>query len=404
MHITRDNAIVPMFMAIALLAVTASAQSPSFTTISGEIGPGALYEIAMPTTPWNGELVVYAHGIVPPDAPIALSGEPKFLELREKLTSQGFALVYSSYSVNGWGGLKDGAKRTHQLRGTFESRVSLPARVYVIGESMGGLIAVKLVETFPGQYDGALSLCGVLAGGVETVRYLADARVLLDYFFPGVVPGTIFDVPPGIDFTPGGPTYNAVLAALTAGLSSEGQPTLQFARAANLPAIGPAEIVSTGMNIVGMTMVHGPNLVDLTTGHMPYDNSETEYSVCAGTQAECSPQEQAASAALNIGVARYVSDPSAIKYLEHYYQPTGDLRVPVLTLHTARDPISPIFHEHAFRAAVQAAGAEDYLLQLQVDAFGHCGLPTFKFPDFQVVTDAFSTLVDWVKTGVKPQD
>lgn len=404
MHITRDNTIVPMFASIALVAVTASAQAPPFTTMTGEIGPGALYEIAMPTTPWNGELVVYAHGIVPPYAPIALSGEPKFLELREKLTSQGFALVYSSYSVNGWAGMKDGAKRTHQLRGVFESRVSLPTRVYVIGESMGGLIAVKLVETFPGQYDGALSLCGVLAGGVETVRYLADARLVFDYFFPGVVPGTIFDVPPGVDFTPGGPTYNAVLAALTAGLFSEGQPTLQFARAAKVPAIGPAEIVSAGMNIVGMTMVQAPSLLELTTGHTPYDNNNTEYSVCAGTQGECSPEEQAANAALNAGIARYASDPSAINYLEHYYQPTGDLRVPVLTLYTARDPISPIFHEQTFRAAVHGAGAEDNLSQLQVDAFGHCGLPTFKFPDFQAVTEAFSALVHWVREGVKPQD
>ena len=391
---TRHQTIVPTFMAVALSAVVA-AQSPSFTTITGEIGPGSLYEIAMPTVPWNGELVVYAHGIVPPSAPIALTDEPKFLELRETLTSQGFALVYSSYSVNGWGGMKDGVARTHQLRGIFASRVVQPTRVYLVGESMGGLIAVMLVESFPGQYDGALSLCGVLAGGVETVRYLSDARVVFDYFFPGVVPGTLFDVPPGVNFDPGGPTYVAVRAALVAGLSSDGQPTLQFAKAAKLPAVGPLETITGGMNIVGMTLTQAANLLDLTNGHMPYDNSLTWYS---GSKDDAALNDPAS------GVARYVSDPSGINYLEHYYRPTGDLRVPVLTLYTARDPISPKFHEQAYRGAVVNAGAEDYLLQREVEAFGHCGLPTFTFPQFGVVTDAFSALVQWVSTGVKPQN
>ena len=394
MLITRHKTIVPTFMAVALTAVLAAAQSPSFTTITGEIGPASLYEIAMPTVPWNGQLVVYAHGIVPPSAPIALSDEPKFRELRDTLTSQGFALVYSSYSVNGFGAVKDGTERTHQLRGIFVSRVNQPTRTYLVGESMGGLIAVKLVESFPGQYDGALSLCGILAGSVETVQYLFDARVVFDYFFPGVVPGTLFEVPPGVDFAPGGSTYEAVRAALIAGLSSDGQPTLQFARVARLPAIGPVEIVTAGMNIVGMTLTQAPNFLDVTNGHMYLDNSETWYSGSANDEALNDPVH---------GVARYVSDPSAINYMEHYYEPTGDLRVPVLTLYTARDPISPKFHEDRYDDAVENAGAEGYLLQREINVFGHCGLPNFTFPDFRVVTDAFSTLVQWVNTGVRPQ-
>ncbi len=350
----------------------------------------------MPTAPWNGELVVYAHGIVPPGAPIALSVEPKFRELRETLTSQGFALVYSSYSVNGWGGVKDGMARTHQLRGIFVSRVGQPTHLYLVGESMGGLIAVMLAERFPDQYDGVLSLCGVLAGGEDTVRYLADARVVFDYFFPGVVPGTLFSVPPGINFDPGGPTYEAVRAALIGGLSSDGQPTLQFAKVAKLPAVGPAETVAGGMNIVGMTLTHAPDLLDLTNEHMPYDNSRTWYSGSGDDAALNDPVH---------GVARYVSEPPADNYLAHYYEPAGDLRVPVLTLYTARDPISPAaLHEESYKEAVATRGAEGYLLQRKMDAFGHCGLPTFTFPDFQVVTGAFSALVQWVNTGAKPQN
>ena len=393
MYMSHKTPVV-MLMALALASMPVGSQSPTFTTITGEVGPGALYEIALPTGVWNGDLVVYAHGIGGrvPSAPIALPDyDPKFRAFRESVASQGFALVYSSYSVNGYGMMKDGTQRTHQLRGLFASSVGQPSRTYLVGDSMGGLIAVKLVESFPDQYNGALSLCGILAGGVETVSYLVDAKLVFDYFFPGVAPDSLAESSP-IDFSPGSPTYEGVRAALVGGLSSPGLPTRQFATAAKLPAIGAAEMVQGGMAVIGMNVTQGPNLLDVTNGHMFYDNSRTWYT---GSDDDV---------ALNAGIARYVSDPSAINYLEHYYRPSGALRVPLLTLSTARDPISPKFHEARYKEAAVQAGAESYLLQLEVDAFGHCGLPTFAYPDFRAVTGAFSTLVAWVSTGVKPQD
>lgn len=204
MRLVRNTIIGPATAFAILFAVLAAAQSPSFVTITGEIGPGALYAIAMPTGPWNGELVVFAHGIGRPSDPVAL---PSLSPLPEWLTSQGFALAYSSFSVNGYGAVKDGMQRTHQLRGIFAATVSQPTRVYLMGRSLGGLIAVMLAERFPGQYDGALTGCGLLGGGAEELRYVADARILFDYFFPGVIPGTAFEIPAGIDFSPGSETY-----------------------------------------------------------------------------------------------------------------------------------------------------------------------------------------------------
>jgi pimeloyl-ACP methyl ester carboxylesterase len=381
MHTTRRTIIVAAFTAVAaLLAVRAAGQSPSFTTITGEIGPGALYQIAMPTAPWNGELVVFAQGIGNPSAPIAL---PNLGPLGETLTNQGFAVVYSSRSVNGYGAVKDGMIRTHQLRGIFVETIGQPSRVYLIGRSLGGLISVMLAERFPGQYDGVLSGCGLLDGGAIELKYVADGRVLFDYFFPGVIPGSPFDDPG--DFSPGSPTFNAVNAALVQGLSSPDQPTRQFARTANLQAANDTEIVAAGLSVVGFTVIHGNNLLDLTNGHMPYDNSKTSYSGSNDDDA------------LNAGVARFVSDPSAVNYMEHYYTPSGELRIPVLTLHKIRDPLVPILHEEEYAKTVQGAGASQYLLQRTVDGFGHCGF-------LPAETTAFSALVQWVETGVKPQN
>jgi pimeloyl-ACP methyl ester carboxylesterase len=380
MHIVRRTTIVPAFTAFAaLVAGLAAAQSPSFTTITGEFGPGAVYEIVMPA-PWNGELVVFAQGIGDPADPVTL---PSLGALRETLTGQGFAVASTSRSVNGYGAVKDGMQRTHQLRGIFVAMIGMPTRVYLLGRSLGGLISVMLAERFPGQYDGVLSGCGLLAGGAAELTYVGDARVLFDYFFPGVIPGSGFTVPPGVDFSPGSPTYNAVLAALSQGLLSPGQPTLQFARTAKLPGANAGEIVAAGMNVVGFTVIQGNDLLNLTNGHMPYDNSETWYSGSNDDDA------------LNAGVAVYVPDPSATNYMEHYYTPSGELRIPVLTLHKTRDPLVPIFHEDRYAKTVQSAGASAYLLQRTVDGFGHCGFPAAE-------AAAFSALVQWVHTGVRP--
>jgi pimeloyl-ACP methyl ester carboxylesterase len=383
MQIIRRTTLVPAVTAFAvLLAASSMAQSPTFTLISGEFGPGALYEIAMPTAPWNGELVVFAQGIGNPSDPIAL---PAVGALRNTFTSQGFAFVYTSRSVNGYGAVKDGMQRTHQLRGIFVDTIGQPTRVYLMGRSLGGLISVGLAESYPSQYDGVLSGCGLLGGGAVELKYLADARILFEYFFPGIIPFGPFDLPDDPVFAPGHAIYDAVLKALMDGFVSPGQPTLQFARTANLQAVGPSEIVTAGLTTVGFTITQAHDLLEVTHGHMPFDNSETWYT---GSDDDV---------ALNAGVTRYFQDPSAANYMKHNYTPNGDLHIPVITLHRVRDPLAPLFHETIYAGRVADADASAFLLQRTVDGFAHCGFPADE-------TAAFSALVQWVKTGVKPQN
>src|SRR3954469_22700995 len=97
-----------------------------------------------------------------------------------------FAVASSSWSENGYA-VQDGVIRTHQLNGIFTSRVSKPARVLLMGSSLGGLVALKLAEQYPAEYSGALVMCGVVGGGTHEVAYLANVRILFDYFFPGVL-------------------------------------------------------------------------------------------------------------------------------------------------------------------------------------------------------------------------
>jgi hypothetical protein len=62
--------------------------------------------------------------------------------------------------------------------------------------------------------------------------------------------------------------------------------------------------------------------------------------------------------------ARYVSDPNARNYAEHYYNPSGLITRPVITLHTTGDAAAIPNNEAAYRLMVQNQGKSDLLIQV----------------------------------------
>jgi pimeloyl-ACP methyl ester carboxylesterase len=376
--------------ALVIAAAPASAQSH----YAGAIGPGSFYEIDIPEV-WNGDLVLYAHGIVQPDDPVAppaaLDG---YDQLRAALLASGYAVAASSYSSNGWS-LADAVRRTHQLSGIFTSKAGLPRRRLLVGHSMGSLAIVKLAEQHAGQYDGVLAMCGPLGGALHELQYAGDARVTFDYYFPGVLPGTAFAVPPATPylspFEPGGPSplFLSVLAALTANPSA----TLQWAAAAGLPFNDATELASSALYVVGFVWRYTNDFIERVRGKIPFDNRHTLYEV----NVTGDPAVNAfLSAQLNAGVERFDADRAAVNYYEHNYTPSGDIGIPVITLHTTRDPAIPYDHETVFAAAVAAAGRSELLVERAVDRWGHCA-----FTPAEIQT-AFSDLAQWVETGIRP--
>src|SRR6266404_4246080 len=257
-------------------ALTACGLASAQQIITGTTSDGALYEFAVPGG-WNGTLVVYAHGIIDPAAPIALPAvNDDFAPLRDALLSQGYAVASSSSSENGYA-VADGVKQTHQLTGLFTAQVQRPTKTILIGKSLGGLVVAKLAERYPKQYDGALAMCGVVGGSTDEVKYLADARILFDYFFPGVMPGDTFHSPT-LDFSPGSPAFNAVLQAVEIGFFDHRQPTIQLFLTAKLPASNPNEIVISILQTVGFNTRYGNDLLAHTQNRIPYDNQAVVYS------------------------------------------------------------------------------------------------------------------------------
>lgn len=358
-----------------VVGASLSSEVPGVEQRVGSVGPGALYALYKPAG-WQGRLVVYAHGYVAPEAPVAL---PEIDPLRDALLAQGIAVAYSSYSENGYA-LKDGAQRTKQVRELFVDRFGEPAHTYLVGHSLGGAVALSLAEKHPALWSGVLPMCGVVGGSSLEFDYLWNLRILFDAFFPGTLPGDAMRVPADLDWE--GQALPAIVEAIST------RPDLLYALSqveqSGLREMPPENLGEAVVQALWFQL-HGTNdVLGRTHGRSPFDNTATWYSG--------SPDD----VALNAAVQRVSASRSAVRWAERYFEPTGLLAVPTIMLHTTRDPVVPIAHETAYAAVAAAAGGDAMLVQRTVDAFGHCTFPA------EEQLRALQDLILWAEYGAKP--
>lgn len=371
---------------LSMLLALATAQAlaaPAFAddVVNGSTGPGSVYRLVRPSN-WNGILVLYAHGFVSKDVPVGITPDDELVI--SLLAPRGFAVAVSSFDENGWV-VKDGTQRTHQLLGLFASKFGQPARVYVGGASMGGLIAIRLIETWPAEFAGVLPACAVAGGSSRNYDYYLNVRVLFDLFYPGTLPGTAVDVPPGLDLIQD--VVNPAIAAMTA--NPAGALAIASVAQTPVPFANAAELLQSIVTALGGAAGY-PDIVALTQGHSYFDNTTTQYTGAP----------PAILAFVNANVQRFSGAPDARNTMEQNYTPTGDLRIPALTLSTFRDPVAPGFHRIIYGQEVAAMGNADLLVQRTVagtgGGYGHCTFTP------QELSQAFFDLILWGEHGVKP--
>src|SRR6184192_585706 len=148
----------------------ASAQS-GITTHKGSLPDGATYLIEVPPN-WNGTLFLYSHGFVAPGSsnPAKDVGDPV---TRSYMLSSGFALAGSSYPTAGWA-IHEALPDQIAVLDLFNQLVSAPKRTIAWGHSLGGMVTAGLIQRYPGRFDAALPMCGVLSGGVATWNTALD--------------------------------------------------------------------------------------------------------------------------------------------------------------------------------------------------------------------------------------
>ena len=379
-------AIVATALTVVTFAGRIWAEPPPGTTIATGEKSGAIYAMYVPEN-WNGDLVLYAHGFVARQHPIALPDpeepDPTYgtaARFRDALLAEGFAVALSSYSKTGWA-VREGFWETRGLIPMFRREFGRPSHIYITGQSMGGLITVRLAEMFHRTFDGALPMCGVVGGANLQFDQIVHFRALFDYFYPEVLPEGLLHVPDATD----------PLDVMLPGLDAMVNDLRPVAGWYELGLIGGLDLPTDPNLVFDAILIRlwaqgGVDLFERTNGKSFWRNLDTYY---AGSFDD---------ATLNALIERVDSHPRGRLYLKRWYEPSGRLRVPTLSLHNAIDPLVPITHEVEYAERVAEQGMAHNLVQRVAAAaeYGHCAFTV------EEQLGAFLDLVNWVDNGVTP--
>ncbi|MFE9960032.1 alpha/beta hydrolase family protein [Micromonospora sp. NPDC005299] len=353
------------------------------TTVRQGVHAHAGFIIETPAK-WNGDLVMWAHGYRGQGT--VLSPEPPGYDLRQRMLAQGYAWASSSYDRNGYD-IRSGVLGTRALADLFADTVKRPKRVLIAGVSMGGHIIGRSLEQYPGYYDGALPMCGVL-GDQELFDFFLDYNLVAqalagvrayptpDDYLTDAVPR--IQVALGLaELKPGGPdTTNDLgkqLRAITVERSGGPRPGAEAAF-----AVWKDFLFSITTTDGGDSPAQRPGQLatNLLTRYSP--NSPVNVN---GTVQRVAPENlwQRLSPTLT-EVPRISGRPT----------------VPVLSLHDLGDLFVPFGMEQAYARDVAWHGRSRLVVQRAIRAAQHC-----EFSPAEAGA-AWDDLVSWVRTGKRP--
>jgi len=402
---------------------------------TGTLGAGAQYELWLPRW-WNltgRNLILFVHGYVSPNAEVELPDDID-QETLDLLLSQGFAVAQSSFSETGWA-VQDGAYRTVQLLRYIKLKHGFTRNVYLVGASEGGIIALRLTEYKPWLFRGTISLCSLVGGSDLEMAYLAHTRILFDYFFREQLSQLAFLYPAAsklneslgagvLDAIPTPdlkylepeefaafmtPVFTALLmndpraVQAMASVTVDGMPLYPWN-----PGMDPNVVVQEFGAMLAITLwynIYGTqDLLERTGGKCIVDNLTSHYEITDPALNLLYPD-------LDASVERLEGERPADIYLWRWYEPKGVFRIPLVTLHTTRDPAVPFFHEYVLQEKAARRGYSDMLAQFQLEGFGHCDLLVAEGGGFVPAEPGFKDalprvleyLVTWTgDTGIKP--
>lgn len=358
--------IVPLLLVAALSSLVAypAKANPSGTCEpDGTLPSGAYYRICMPSAEtWNGDLVVYAHGYVAFNKPITIPEDqlqlPGGVSLPGLINSLGFAFATTSYRMNGLA-VETGVDDLVDVAEIFSATHGVPTHTLVTGVSEGGLITALAIELRSDVFDGGVAACGPIGDFHQQINYFGDFRVLFDYFFPGVIPGSPISIPQSlIDDWPH--YYTATIKPLIFAPTNTAKLD-QLLRVSNAPYVsGVITTIDTSVHDALSYNVLATNDAIEKLGGQPFGNQTRVY---AGSNND---------AQLNQQVQRFSADAVALQDIDLHYQTTGQLSVPLVTLHTTLDQQVPYWHEQLYRVKVIQHDSLAFHQPTEINRYGHC--------------------------------
>lgn len=392
--------------------ISVAAPSLAGTDFIGTLN-GVPYKIRVPEA-WNGELLIYAHGINyferwdqhQYDFSYA-DAAPGGKAMEDFLLANGYALAGTTFRGTGFQ-VKEGTHNLVSLAGRFKGLVGSPSRTILIGYSLGSLIALKGAEEIP-IYDGIIAGC-TIGSGTSKIQDLVGAIALAYHLLFGWPAewGNWYDVRNDINF------YAEVMPVLWSQLF-DGSGNI---RLENIPKFEFLRVLSGGTVLLGdprdgyyqnpgwlffamfgATEARGE--LEARAGGPVVRNVDHVYALSDGQKAYLvslgfpTGQIDSLLAAMNASTIVDTAPPQK-EYLSKYFDPSGDFRRPVVSIHEKDDGFIPAYNETVLRETVAAAGKEHMLVQAFTDGNWHCG-----FTGEQLLS-AVDAMEYWLDTGSRP--
>jgi hypothetical protein len=380
-------------VAACALALAAAVPAMATTThYTGSTSDGGTWIADVPSD-WNGTLLLYSHGygtLSPQDAP-----DPG---TQAALLADGYALAGSGYDPNGslWA-LGSAVRDQFQTLQAVKRTVlpSRPSQVLAFGTSMGGLISALEDQQSYGRLDGALTTCGLVAGGIQLNNYQLDGEYALDKLLAG-------DAAQLVNYAS---QSDAATAAVTLNNAAAQAQTTPQGRARLALAMSLMDVTTwaPGQSMPGVydyaaqeeqqyneEFVANPVMIFVETGRQQIElaaggNGGWDVGVNfakmlahSSYYAEIHALYQAAGLSLREDLKTLTSgadiraSDKAIRWLQQTSVPTGHLQVPELDLHTISDQLVPVQQENYYHRRVRQAGSRALLRQAFVQRQEHC--------------------------------
>jgi pimeloyl-ACP methyl ester carboxylesterase len=364
----------------AFVLIVAGHAAFAATCSQGVQPSGAFYQACLPDD-WNGDLVVYAHGYRAEAEPFEPVVEtlPDGTPIASLVNALGYAYAATSYRTNGLV-IVDGIGDLLQLVDLFRAQFGEPERIFLVGASEGGIITALAIEAYPDVFTGGLSLCGPVGDFRAQLDYIANFRVLFDYFFPGLVPGNATNVPDEVIADWFAVYEPKVIRAVRRAPDR----ALQLIRTSGA-AVDPDDPTTVENTITGLLWYHvfaTGNAMEVLGGQ-PFDNTPKLYRGSRNDRR------------LNRKAFRADADVAALEEIQRHYQTSGALGVPLVTMHTLGDEIIPAAHQDIYARKIRAAGSASLHRNIYIDRYGHCN---FTAPE---LVTAFFVLLERVNRSQK---
>ncbi|MEU9153645.1 alpha/beta hydrolase [Streptomyces sp. NPDC048417] len=380
-------------LATALLGPATGAHATAATHYSGTLTDGATWVADKPEE-WNGTLLLFSHGFGPTTAADAPS-----TAARQALLDAGYALVGSSYDPNGSMWALESAERDQFAALTaFRRRVGTPSRVISVGQSMGGLVNAQIARDGAGRVDGALGLCGLVAGGVDLDNYQLDAEYTLATFFDPTDADALVNLDnqtdaaaladrltKAVEAAQQTPPGRARIALAAAYLNlSDWAPGQQPPAHGDFAGQEQQQYAWLAQGLLGF-IVPARWSVEQSAGGNTSWNKGVDY---AGLLRKSAHAKQVAALYRDAGLdlrndlnrltrgAHITANPAAVAHLKRTSTAGQSLAVPLLDIHTTADQLVPVEQESAFAGRLRVAGDSALLRQAYVARQNHCNFTT----------------------------